>query len=84
MSKKRIGIVGGGIIGTSIAYHLSQNEDAEVFLFEKNTLGSGTTAKSAGTVCLFDDSLSHEFWPERLYGFETYVRMEEEEKGTTG
>ena len=84
MSKKRVGIVGGGIIGTAIAYFLSQNEDAEVFLFEKNTLGSGTTAKSAGTHCLIDDSLPHEFWSVRLFGFEFYMDMEKKEPGSAG
>lgn len=84
MSKKRVGIVGGGIIGTAIAYFLSQNEDAEVILFEKNTLGSGTTAKSAGTHCLIDDSLPHEFWSVRLFGFEFYMDMEEKEPGSAG
>ena len=62
MAKKKVGIIGGGIIGTAIAYFLSQNEDAEVTLFEKNTIGSGTTAKSAATHCLIDDSVAHEFW----------------------
>ena len=76
MSKKRVGIVGGGIIGTAIAYFLSQHEDAEVYLFEKNTLGSGTTAKSAGTHCLIDDSLPHEFWSVRPFGFRFYMDME--------
>ena len=84
MTKKRVGIVGGGIIGTAIAYYLSQNEDAEVFLFEKSTLGSGTTAKSAGTHCLIDDSLPHEFWSVRLFGFEFYMDMEKREPGSAG
>jgi len=84
MTKKRVGIVGGGIIGTAIAYFLSHNEDAEVYLFEKNTLGSGTTAKSAGTHCLIDDSLPHEFWSVRLFGFKFYMDMEAKEPGSAG
>lgn len=84
MLKKRVGIVGGGIIGTAIAYYLSQYEEAEVVLFEKNTLGSGTTAKSAGTHCLIDDSLPHEFWSIRLFGFNFYMSLEREEPGSTG
>ncbi|MDG5775285.1 FAD-binding oxidoreductase [Haloarculaceae archaeon H-GB2-1] len=38
-------IVGGGIVGTSVAYHL-RSIDRPIHLFEKETLGSGTTAGS--------------------------------------
>ncbi len=84
MAKKRVGIIGGGIIGTSVAYFLSQYEDAEVTLFEKNTIGSGTTAKSAATHCLIDDSVDHEFWSVRLFGFKFYTGLEAKEPGSTG
>ncbi len=81
---KKIGIIGGGIIGASLAYFLSDYPDAEVTVFEKNTIGSGTTAKSAGTHCLIDDSLKHEFWSVRLFGFRFYTGLEAEEPGSTG
>lgn len=84
MTKKKVGIIGGGIIGASLAWNLGLYDDIEVTLFEKDSIGSGATAKSAGTVCLFDDSISHEFWHMRLFGFETYMRMEAEEKGSAG
>ena len=84
MSRKKIGIIGGGISGTALGYNLSLYEDAEVTIFEKDRIGAGTTAKSAGTVCLFDDSLNNRYWDVRLYGFETYRKMEEEEKGSAG
>ena len=84
MAKRKIGIIGGGIVGTALGYNLSLYDQFEVTLFEKDQIGSGTTAKSAGTVCLFDDSLSHEFWDVRLYGFETYVNLEKEEHGAAG
>ena len=85
MAKKRIGIVGGGIVGTCIAYFLThEHPDAEVILFEKNTIGSGTTAKSAGTHCLVDDSVSHEFWSVRLFGFRFYTELEKRIPGSTG
>ena len=58
MEKKRIGIIGGGISGTCLGYHLSLYDNAEVVVFEKDTIGGASTAKSAGTVCLFDDSLT--------------------------
>jgi len=84
MEKKRIGIIGGGISGTCLGYHLSLYDNAEVVVFEKDTIGGASTAKSAGTVCLFDDSLNNRYWDVRLYGFESYLKMEEEEKGSAG
>ncbi|ODR83205.1 FAD-dependent oxidoreductase [Haladaptatus sp. W1] len=40
-----VGIIGGGVIGTSCAYHLS-DRGHEVTLFERDEIGSGTTAAS--------------------------------------
>jgi glycine/D-amino acid oxidase-like deaminating enzyme len=84
MNKKKIGIIGGGIAGTALGYSLSLYDNAEVVLFEKDRIGCASTAKSAGTVCLFDDSLDNRYWDVRLYGFETYLKMEAEEKGSAG
>ena len=85
MAKKKIGIIGGGISGTALGYHLSLYDgEAEVIVFEKDTIGGASTAKSAGTVCLFDDSLKNRYWDVRLYGFESYLKMEAEEKGSAG
>lgn len=81
---RRIGIIGGGIVGSSIAYFLSRYPDADVTVFEKATIGSGTTAKSAATFCLIDDSLAHEFWSVRLFGFKFYRSLEDDEPGSTG
>ena len=75
---KKIGIIGAGIIGTSIAYHLSQNEDVEVTVFEKNQIGSGTTAKSAGTLCLIDRSLPIDFFEQRVTCLKTYKKMNQD------
>jgi glycine/D-amino acid oxidase-like deaminating enzyme len=84
MARKRVGIIGAGIVGTALAYYLSEYDNVQVTVFDKNSVGSGTTAKSAGTVCLFDDSVTHEFWPVRLKGFQTYTTMEEEDEGSAG
>jgi len=84
MAEKKVGIIGGGIVGTALGYHLTLYDGIDVTLFEKDQIGSGTTAKSAGTVCLFDDSMSHEFWNVRLFGFQAYERLEEEEEGAAG
>ena len=43
-------VVGGGVIGCSIAYHLAQAGKRDVLLVERNDLGSGTTSSSAGLI----------------------------------
>jgi glycine/D-amino acid oxidase-like deaminating enzyme len=43
-------IVGGGVIGCSIAYHLACAGVRDVLLVEQNALGSGTTSSSAGLI----------------------------------
>ena len=71
MKIRKIGIIGGGVAGTALGYYLSLYENAEITIFEKDRIGCGSTAKSAGTVCLFDDSLSNRYWDVRLYGLST-------------
>jgi sarcosine oxidase subunit beta len=43
-------IVGGGVMGTSIAFHLAEAGVENVLLLEKDQLGSGSTCKAAGGV----------------------------------
>jgi sarcosine oxidase, subunit beta len=43
-------IIGGGIIGTSLAYHLGQKGVRGVVLLEKGMLGEGATAKCVGGI----------------------------------
>lgn len=45
-------IIGGGVIGASIAYHLAQHGQTEVVVLERDTLGSGSTSKNAGGIRL--------------------------------
>ena len=47
---RRILIVGGGVIGTSVAWHLAERGLGEVTLLERDRLGSGTTWHSAGNI----------------------------------
>jgi glycine/D-amino acid oxidase-like deaminating enzyme len=43
-------IVGGGVVGCSIAYHLARRGLADVVVIERETVGSGTTSKAAGGI----------------------------------
>jgi sarcosine oxidase, subunit beta len=43
-------IIGGGVAGTSIAYHLGLKAQQDVLLLERNTLASGSSSKSDGIV----------------------------------
>jgi sarcosine oxidase subunit beta len=52
-------IVGGGVIGTSIAFHLAEAGVERILLLEKAELGSGSTSKAAGGVrANFSDELN--------------------------
>lgn len=43
-------IIGGGVMGTSTAYHLGKRGCRDVVLLEKNTIASGSTGKSVGVI----------------------------------
>ena len=43
-------IVGGGIIGCSIAYHLAKSGEKDIVLLEKASLTEGATWHAAGLV----------------------------------
>jgi len=43
-------IVGGGVVGASVAYHLAVRGLTDVLVLERNALGSGSTGRSAGGV----------------------------------
>jgi sarcosine oxidase subunit beta len=43
-------IVGGGVVGCSIAYHLARRGQRDVLILEQGTVGAGTTSKAAGGI----------------------------------
>jgi len=47
-SQARIVIVGGGIMGVALAYHLAEEGETNVMLIEKGELTSGSTWHAAG------------------------------------
>src|SRR5215207_7656749 len=59
MEHASVVIVGGGVIGASIAFHLAEAGVKDVLLVEQAELGSGSTAKGAGGVrAMFSDELN--------------------------
>src|SRR3970040_2290921 len=49
-SRARVVIIGGGVVGCSIAYHLTQMGWTDVVVLDRNELTSGSTFHSAGLV----------------------------------
>jgi glycine cleavage system aminomethyltransferase T/glycine/D-amino acid oxidase-like deaminating enzyme len=49
-ARAHVVIIGGGVIGASVAYHLAQNGWTDVLLLEQGQLSSGTTWHAAGLV----------------------------------
>src|SRR5438552_13686289 len=43
-------IVGGGVMGTSIAWHLAQRRAGRIVLLEKSFLGAGSSGKSGAII----------------------------------
>jgi glycine cleavage system aminomethyltransferase T/glycine/D-amino acid oxidase-like deaminating enzyme len=81
-SHARVVIVGGGIIGTSLAYHLTKLGWTDVVLLEQGTLSGGTTWHAAGLVGQLRASSNL----TRLirYSADLYERLEGETGQATG
>ena len=70
-------IIGGGIIGTSIAYQLRE-ADCDVHLLEKDALGAGTTAKSAAMLTHHQEQPDRETYHLRERAWKWYDRRIDE------
>ena len=79
-SHARVVVCGGGIIGTSIAYHLAKLGWNDVLLIERDQLTSGTTWHAAGLMVTFG-SLSETSTEMRKYSKQLYSSVLEEETG---
>jgi sarcosine oxidase subunit beta len=67
-------IVGGGVIGTSVAFHLAE-AGVDVVLLEREQLGSGSTCRAAGGVrAQFSDALNIEIAQRSLRAFRDFAR----------
>ena len=82
-SRARVVIIGGGIIGTSIAYHLGHLGWTDTVLLERDRLTSGTTWHAAGLMVTYG-SLSETSTSMRQYSRDLYSRLEAETGLATG
>jgi len=82
-SRARVVIIGGGVIGTSIAYHLGHMGWTDTVLVERDQLTSGTTWHAAGLMVTFG-STSETSTELRKYTRDLYTRLEAETGLATG
>jgi glycine cleavage system aminomethyltransferase T/glycine/D-amino acid oxidase-like deaminating enzyme len=69
----RVVVIGGGITGCSVAYHLARAGWQDILLLEKGELTSGSTHHAAGLVTQFNPSAT--MMGFRRYSVELYNRL---------
>jgi glycine cleavage system aminomethyltransferase T/glycine/D-amino acid oxidase-like deaminating enzyme len=79
----RVVIIGGGIIGCSVAYHLADMGCTDVVLLERDQLTSGTTWHAAGLMTTYGSG-SETILGIRKHSMELYKRLEAETGQETG
>src|ERR1700722_6186982 len=74
MERARVVVIGGGIAGASVAYHLAKAGWKAVLLLEKGELTSGSTHHAAGLVTQFNPSAT--MMRFRRYSIELYRELD--------
>lgn len=80
--RARVVVLGGGVIGASIAYHLAKRGVKEVLLLERDRIASGTTWHAAGVVGRLRESKAQSELAQ--YTADLLMRFEEETGQATG
>ncbi|MFY0621868.1 MAG: FAD-dependent oxidoreductase [Pelagimonas sp.] len=80
--KARVVIIGGGVIGCSVAYHLTKKGWNDVVLLERKQLTSGTTWHAAGLIAQLRATAN--MTKLAKYSQELYGSLEEETGVATG
>ena len=81
-SHARVVVIGGGIAGASVAYHLARRGIGEVVLLEQGKLTCGTTWHAAGLVG--QTRATRNATRMSRYGIELYASLEQETGLATG
>jgi dimethylglycine dehydrogenase len=74
-SDARVVIIGGGVMGVGLLYHLTLEGWSDVVLLEKGELTSGSTWHAAGQCPHFNSSLN--LSKVHVYGTQLYPRLEQ-------
>ncbi len=81
--RAKVVIIGGGVIGTSVAYHLTKLGWTDVVLLERDQLTSGTTWHAAGLVVSGGMTTETLAWMAK-YSRDLFEVLEEETGMSTG
>jgi sarcosine oxidase subunit beta len=74
-ARAEVVIVGGGVVGTSVAFHLAEAGVRDVVLVERDALGSGSTSRAAGGVrAQFSDEVNVRLGQRSLEAFARFDR----------
>ncbi len=80
--RAQVVVVGGGIVGCSIAYHLTRRDITDVVVLEQNTLTAGTTWHAAGLVSQL--KATHSLTKLATYSARLFEELEDETGQATG
>ncbi|ULQ53192.1 GcvT family protein [Flavihumibacter fluvii] len=80
--RARIVIIGGGVAGASIAYHLAMKGETDVVIVERSTLTSGSTFHSAGLVGQLRGSVT--LTTMMMYSAELYRKLSKDPETDPG
>ncbi len=75
-SSSKVVVIGGGVVGCSVAYHLAKLGWRDTILLERDQLTSGTTWHAAGLVSQLGPSAA--ITKIRKYSLELYKKLEKE------
>ena len=76
MDKAKVVVIGGGVVGTSVAYHLVKKGWQDVVVCEQQEIGSGASAHAVGNVILY--TLDATVSKLNQYGVDLYGKLEAE------
>ena len=81
-SQARVLVIGGGVMGVGLLYHLVEEGWTDVVLVEKGELTSGSTWHAAGLIPHFNGSLN--MAKVHFYASQLYRQLEAESDQATG